>query len=119
MSMAEARLIIAEMAANAPDRVAVLEDIRTLSAAPAPLLETVERTLADGYACALAMDAHRLRLQRKLEESAAVLGETPGSERVVEVADLAQGIARSDRALAELRAALAELAAKAQRLRAA
>jgi hypothetical protein len=119
MSTTGARLIMAEMAANAPDRGAVLEDIRALSAAPAPLLEQVERTLADGYACALAMEAKRLRLQRRLEESAAALGESPGSEHVVEVVGLAQGISRSNGELAELRTALSELAAMASNLRAA
>jgi hypothetical protein len=97
----------------------VLDDIRTLSAAPAPLLEQIERTLADGYACVMHVEAERLRLQRRLEETAAALGESPGSERVVEVAGLAQGIALADGELIELRAALGELAATARRLRAA
>jgi hypothetical protein len=119
MSTAGKSLIIAGMAANAPDRLAVLDDIRLLTAAPSPLLEQVERTLADGYACALAMEAEALRLQRRLEERSAALGESSGTERVVEVAGLAQGIARSNGELAELRAALVELAAKAQSLRAA
>jgi hypothetical protein len=106
------------MRANAPDRATVLEDIRTLAATPSPLLEQVERTLADGYACALLIEADRLRLQRLLEERALALRESSGP-RVEEVAGLAEGVARADEELAKLRAALTGLAALAQRLRAA
>ena len=107
------------MAANAPDHAAVLEDIRTLTATPAPLLEQVERTLADGYACAFAIETEQLRLRARLEDRAAALGDNPGSERIGEIARLAQGVARADGELAELRAALVGLAAMARNLRAA
>lgn len=107
------------MAPNTPNRGAVLDDIRVLTDAPAPLLDQVERTLADGYACALQIEAERLRLRRRLEERAASLGETPGSERAGEVTVLAQGIARTDAELAELREALLNLRETARRLRAA
>jgi hypothetical protein len=111
--------IIDVMAVKPPDRVAVLEDIRTLAAAPSPLIEQVERTLADGYACALAIEAERLRLQRQLEQAAASLGQGSGLDRVGELAGLGQGLVRTSDELAELRTALAELAAMARRLRAA
>jgi hypothetical protein len=104
------------MAESALDRVAVLEDIKSLTAAPAPQLEHVERTLADGYACALGIEASRLRMQRQLEGSAVGLADA-ATRRVEEVAGLAQGIARADQELAELRAALVELARAARRLR--
>ena len=110
--------IIERMRANAPDRAAVLEDIRALAATPAPLLEQVERTLADGYACALAIEGQRLRLQRQLEERAVNLGESFGAQ-ADEVAGLARGVARAGEELSELRAALVRLAAVAQRLRSA
>lgn len=118
MSAPGATLIIVEMAAN-PDRGAVLEDIRVLTAAPTPLLAQVERTLADGYACALQIEAESRRLRQRLEERAASLAESPGSENVVEVAGLAKGIARTDGELAELRTALLELRDVARRLKAA
>jgi hypothetical protein len=111
--------IIVEMAVNDLDREAVLGDIRTLTVATAPLLEQVERTLADGYACVLRAEAERFRLRRRLEERAALLGESPGTERAAEVADIARRIARTDVELGELRAALLELRATARRLRAA
>ncbi len=119
MSMPAPIQIIIGMAANAPDRTAVLEDIRMLTATPAPLLEQVERTLADGYACALAIESERIRLRRQLEETAVTLGEGSGSHQVSQVAGLAQGVARTDSELTELRAALAGLADMARRLRAA
>src|SRR5439155_2544569 len=108
--------IIMLMAANTPDRDAVLEDIRTLTAASAPRLDQVERTLADGYACALSLEALRLRLQGRLEQQAVALEGSSGLA-VEEVAELAQGVARADEHLAELRAALAELAKISRRLR--
>jgi predicted kinase len=104
------------MAEETLDRVDVLGDIRQLTAAPAPALEQVERTLADGYACALGIEAERIRLQRELEGRAARLSNRTGS-KVDEVAALARGIARADEELIELRAALVELARTARRLR--
>jgi hypothetical protein len=106
------------VAHEALNRVAVLDDIRTLTRAQAPLLEQVERTLADGYACALGIEAQRIRLQRELEGRAAGLA-SPARRKVDEIAGLAQGIARADVELAELRTALIELARTARRLRAA
>ena len=117
MSTAALLRIIEPMRTNAPDRAGVLDDIRRLTLASTPLLEQVERTLADGYACALAIEAERLRLQEKLEERAVTLAESPGSRRVAEVAGLAQGVRRAADELAELRAALAGLSEKARRLR--
>jgi hypothetical protein len=119
MSMPGPIQIIIRMAAHAPDRAAVLEDIRTLTAAPAPLIEQVERTLADGYACTMGIEAERRRLRSRLEERAAALGDNPGSDRIGEIAGLGQGLARTESELFEFRAALVELAAKARRLRAA
>jgi hypothetical protein len=104
------------MAENALDRAAVLADIRELTTTSAPRLEHVERTLADGYACALGIEAQRLRLQRELEGRAASLMDRQGP-KVEEVVGLARGIARADDELAELRAALVELAKTARRLR--
>jgi hypothetical protein len=119
MSTPGAGWIIVGMAANAPDREAVLDDIRVLTAAPGPLLAQVERTLADGYACVLQIEAESRRLRQRLEERAASLEESPAPEHVVEVAGLASGIARTDGELAELRAALIDLRDVARRIRAA
>jgi hypothetical protein len=104
------------MAESALDRVGVLEDIRELTETSAPRLEQVERTLADGYACALGIEATRIRMQRELEGRAAGLS-NGARRRVDEVAGLAQGIAQADEELAELRAALVDLAKVARGLR--
>jgi len=104
------------MAETALDRVAVLEDIRALTSTSAPGLDQVERTLADGYACALGIEATRMRMQRELEGRAADLSNR-GRKRLEEVAGLARGIARADEELAELRAALVDLAKLAQVIR--
>src|SRR3954470_15664213 len=116
MEIADPRWIMDRMAVD-PDRAAVLADIRTLAAAPSPRLEEVERTLTDGYAHALRLEAQRLRLQRELEQSALVLGDDSGG--VDAVAGLARGVATTDGELAELRAALALLKETAQRIRSA
>jgi hypothetical protein len=118
MSAARARPDNRSMPPDAPDRAALLADLRTLAAAPAPGLEHVERALADGYACALQIEAERLRLQHGLEQRARGLSAGRAPE-VDAVAGLAEGIARADVELAELRGALAGLASLARRLRAA
>jgi hypothetical protein len=118
MSPGGSAWIIVRVPAKEPDRVAVLSDIRSLSAMRTPQLDQVERTLTDGYACALEIEAERLRLQRRLEQRAVALGGGSGPP-VEEVAGLAQGMVRAGQELAELRAALTRLAAVAQRLRAA
>ena len=106
------------MAVN-PDRETVLDDIRALTVAPRPQLEQVERTLTDGYAHALKLEAQRLRLQRQLERRAVDLPDAPGADRVAEISGLARGVAEADGELAELRQALALLKETMQRIRAA
>jgi hypothetical protein len=106
------------MAVN-PDRATVLEDIRALAAAPRPQLEQVERTLTDGYAHALRLEAERLRLQRQLEQRAVDLPDAPAADRIAEITGLARGVAEADGELTELRQALAVLKDAAQRIRSA
>ena len=109
--------IIVGMPVETPNRAAVLVDIAALTAAQSPALDEVERTLADGYACALAIEAERLGLQRRLEDTARQLGTRPPAARIAEVSGLANGVARADGELTELRTALARLAGVARRLR--
>ena len=96
------------MAENTLDRVVVLEDIRTLTTTATPKLDHVERTLADGYACALGIEATRSAAAAS-SRAALPSSREAGSGQVQEVAGLAKGIARTDGELAELRAALVEL----------
>jgi non-ribosomal peptide synthetase component F len=108
--------IMDRMAVN-PDRETLLEGIRALTAAPQPRLEEVERTLTDGYAHALQLEAEHLRLQRQLGQRAAELPDAPAADRVAEITGLARGVAEADGELNELRAALALLKETAQRIR--
>jgi hypothetical protein len=104
------------MVGKGSDSAAVLDDVRRLRDAPSPPIEDAERVLTDGYAWVLRAEGERLRLRSSLEQRARSL-ELAGRDEVVEIAALAQGIARADGEIAQLRAALAELAARLSRLR--
>jgi hypothetical protein len=105
------------MVGKSSDSVAVLENVRRLRDAPSPLIEDAERVLTEGYACVLRAEGERLRLRGRLQQRATSLGLAPGREEVVEIAALAQGIARADGEIEELREALGELAERLRRLR--
>ena len=104
------------MVGKGSDSAAVLDDVRRLRDAPSPPIEDAERVLTDGSAWVLRAEGERLRLRSSLEQRARSL-EQAGRDEVVEIAALAQGIARADGEIAQLRAALAELAARLSRLR--
>ena len=104
------------MVGKGSESAAVLDDVRRLRDAPSPPIEDAERVLTDGYAWVLRAEGERLRLRSSLEQRARSL-ELAGRDEVVEIAALAQGIARADGEIAQLRAALAELAARLSRLR--
>ena len=104
------------MVGKGSDSAAVLDDVRRLRDAPSPPIEDAERVLTDGYAWVLRAEGERLRLRSSLEQRARSL-ELAGRDEVVEIAAMAQGIARADGEIAQLRAALAELAARLSRLR--
>jgi predicted nucleic acid-binding Zn-ribbon protein len=102
----------------------LIHEINTILAAPPPPtaartseLSRIERTLTDGYAHALALEAERCRLDRRIREAAADLG---GDEDVVtadEISALAHRLASADGDLARLRELLSELRRRAQALR--
>src|SRR6059058_1946623 len=84
-----------------PWRLAMIQDeIRTLLDAPpsgekAPSLDDIEHTLTAGYASALALEAERWRLERKIAEVAARLGDK-SSELHSEIATLGQRLSVAD-----------------------
>ena len=96
---------------------ALLEKIEELIDAPAPAEATLERTLTDGYARALALEGERWRLHRELGEVAAGLSDGD-AERVRQVSALARKLAQTDGDLARLRDRLAALRRRARDLRA-
>ena len=79
-------------------------------------LALLEHTLTDGYARALALEAERNRLQSRVGEIAAALGD---SQRTDELAELARRLSATDGALQALRDLLVELRTRARELRAA
>jgi hypothetical protein len=99
------------------DGDAVLGDVRRLCDLPTASLGDVERVLTDGYACVLRTEDERRRLRGRLQERAVAVSAAGSQDEAREIKTLAQGIARADSQIEELRAALRALAAKASSLR--
>jgi hypothetical protein len=86
---------------------ALIDRIEELIGGPAST-EEVERTLTDGYAEALALEAERWRIHRQIGAAAAEL-EDGDSDSVRELSGLARRLAKTDGELARLRDRLAAL----------
>lgn len=65
-----------------------------------------ERTLMDGYACALALEGERTRLERRFQELAQALAVDHDPARIPELRSLRQRIASTEAELARLREVL-------------
>jgi hypothetical protein len=102
------------------------DEIRSMLAAPpsgadAPSLHEIEETLTAGYANALALEAERLRLERRIAAVAASLNtesEDPSTAELASLASLAQKLTVADGDLAQLRALLSSLRVRANAVRA-
>src|SRR5262245_6767578 len=99
------------------------DEIRSMLAAPpsgadAPSLHEIEETLTAGYANALALEAERLRLERKIAAVAAGLNIESKDPSTAELATLAQQLTVADGDLAQLRALLSSLRVRANAVRA-
>jgi hypothetical protein len=102
---------------------ALLDQIRSLVVAPSaamggPTLASIEEVLTVGYARALALEAERWRLERRLGEVASALanGQPGGTE---ELASIARRMTVADGELVSLRSALSTLRERASEVRAA
>jgi hypothetical protein len=100
----------------------VLEQITELldlpeTGAGAPTLARVEDTLTEGYAEALALEAERLRLERRLGALAREATGGDASTVAVHFATISERITDADGELTRLRALLAKLHDRARSLR--
>jgi hypothetical protein len=84
-------------------------------------LDEIEDTLTSGYAAALALEAERWRVERRITEMAAELDGNVDRElpRAQEIVGLAQRLSRTDADLARLRGILESLRDRADAARAA
>ncbi|HVM57231.1 MAG TPA: hypothetical protein VMT74_07185 [Gaiellaceae bacterium] len=107
---------------DAPDDTPVVQEIQALLSAPAdgadaPTLERLEDTLTEGYAQALALEAERLRLERRLGEVVREAGGGDPSRFTAELASLAARLRLADGELARLRGLLGPLRERTRSLR--
>jgi ABC-type phosphate transport system auxiliary subunit len=102
--------------------VPLQEDITELLRQPengdgAPSLAAIESTLTDGYAEALALEAERLRIERRLGEVARDAGEVSAHSVAAEIAELSERLDSADGELARLRSLLRSLQTRARAVR--
>ena len=93
----------------------MLQQIEELLSAEAPPLARIEETLTEGYARALALEAERWRLERRLGEMA----REGGADVREELQSLGKRLTKADVELAELRTLLGSLHERARIARAA
>jgi hypothetical protein len=98
------------------DEVRHLLDQPTMGAG-APTLATIEHTLTAGYAEALALEAERWRIERRIAEVAALMGEGAAG-RADELAGLGRRLSAAEAELTGLRALLDALRDRAAAVRA-
>jgi len=96
-----------------PDQIAELLSLPE-NGHDAPTLDAIESTLTDGYAAALALDAERWRIERRLGE---VMRDGGDAADPREVARLSQRLESAHGELAGLRALLRSLHARARSVR--
>ena len=82
-----------------------------------PALARIEHTLTEGYARALALEAERWRLERRIGEVAAMLVQGDRERKTDELAALAERISSADGDLSRLRGRLSTLRRRAHEVR--
>src|SRR4051794_24497266 len=87
--------------------------------AGAPSLDAIESTLTHGYADALALEAERSRIERRLGEVARDAGEVSAHSVAAELVALSKRLDRADGELSRLRGLLHKLQVVRRRRRAA
>jgi len=99
------------------------EDIHALLEEPpgaeqGAFLARLEHTLTDGYARALALEAERVRLEKRMGELTDGLRDDPADAPTDELATVAKRLSDADKELTRLRRILASLRARARAIRA-
>lgn len=80
--------------------------------AGAPSLDAIESKLTDGYAEALALEAERTRIERRLGEVVRDVGDVSAHSVAAELAELSERLDAADGELAGLRSLLRNLQAR-------
>ena len=102
----------------------VIDDIRSLLAAPEPVaakpfLERLDATLTDGYAHALQLEAERWRIEQRIAEVLAALPKEADRRHEPELVALAERLTAANESIASLRALLRSLRDRRTELRSA
>jgi hypothetical protein len=95
----------------------LLEKIKALMSAPTRDLDTIERTLTDGYAQALSLEAEKWRLEKRINEVAQSLERGDTAQKARELAVLANRVEGNVGDLVALRSVLADLRRHADAVR--
>jgi hypothetical protein len=99
------------------------DEIRSMLDAPprgeaAPSIHEIEHTLTAGYARALALEAERWHLERRISAVASKLGQAPIEGRHSELVDLGHKLSVAEGDLTHLRGLLSSLRSRAAEVRA-
>ncbi len=95
----------------------LLDRIAALGGAPTHDLDELERTLTDGYACALSLEAERWRLERRAAALGRAIETGDTAAKARELGEIARRLEANRAELAELRGHLAGLRRRVDDLR--
>jgi uncharacterized membrane protein YccC len=95
----------------------LLDRIQTIMSSQTRDLDQIERTLTDGYAEALSLEAEKWRLERQIVQVTQGIGRGDTATKARELATLAKRLDGNEGRLARLRSVLAELRGYASRVR--
>ncbi|MGZ4339712.1 MAG: hypothetical protein ACXVQ3_06620 [Gaiellaceae bacterium] len=95
----------------------VLETIQAMISSKTRDLDQIERTLTDGYAEALSLEAKRWRLERRIAAATQGVDHGDTAKNARELASLAKELDGNVAALTRLRATLAQLRSHAHGVR--
>jgi ABC-type phosphate transport system auxiliary subunit len=103
-----------------PDLVDQIDELLAEPVCTEPAtLARLERTLTDGYAHALSLEAEQLRLQRRMAELAGELNDGNQEQKAEELVRVSRRMSRANTELERLRATLTQLRSLARAARAA